>query len=236
MIDKASPVPIYYQIQQVIKDQIKRGEWSIGEAIPSERILSEQFEVSRMTIRQAVQGLVDEGVLTRKRGSGTYVSNEKVEQPLKGVTSFTKLMEQRGMKASSKIISFIKRKPSATEAEHLEMDRALDVLQIQRIRLGNETPIAIETTIIPWPFAEGITVEDMEHSLYEFIEEKKGLDLGEGRQSIEAIGADKQTAALLEIPTSSPILLIERVTTLKNGTPFEYVRSHYAGSRFKFYL
>ncbi|KQL52598.1 GntR family transcriptional regulator [Heyndrickxia shackletonii] len=236
MIDKGSPVPIYYQIQQVIKEQIKKGEWSVGDAIPSERILSEQFEVSRMTIRQAVQGLVDEGVLTRKRGSGTFVSNEKVEQPLRGVTSFTKLMEQRGMIPSSKIISFLKRKPSDVEAEHLEMDQAVEVLQIERIRLGNNTPIAIETTIIPWPFAEGITVEDMEHSLYEFIEEKKGLDLGEGRQSIEAISADKQTANQLDLPTGSPILLIERVTTLKNGTPFEYVRSHYAGSRFKFYL
>lgn len=236
VIDKDSPIPIYFQIQKYIREQIKKNEWSVGGAIPSERMLSEQFEVSRMTIRQAVQGLVDEGVLTRRRGSGTFVSNEKVEQQLKGITSFTKLMELRGMQASSKIISFLKRKSSLIEAKHLEIGQVTDVLQIERIRLGNETPIAIETTIIPWSFAEGITEEDMQRSLYEYIEGEKGLIIGEGRQSIEAISADKQTASLLDVPMGSPILLIERVTTLKNGTPFEYVRSHYAGSRFKFYL
>jgi GntR family transcriptional regulator len=236
LIDKGSPVPIYYQIQQYIREKIKKNEWLVGEAIPSERILSELFEVSRMTIRQAVQGLVDEGVLTRRRGSGTFISNEKVEQPLKGVTSFTKLMELRGMKASSKIISFLKRISSVIEAEQLNIELNSNLLQIERIRLGDETPFAVETTVIPWTFSEGITEEDMHRSLYEYIENEKGLEIGEGSQSIEAISADNRIAELLDIPVGSPILLIEQVTKLKNGTPFEYVRSHYAGSRFKFYL
>ncbi|MCM3456648.1 GntR family transcriptional regulator [Heyndrickxia oleronia] len=236
MINKESPIPIYYQIQEHIRKNIKQQKWKKGEAIPSERILTEQFEVSRMTIRQAVQGLVDEGILTRKRGSGTYVSNEKVEQPLKVITSFTKLMEQRGKKAASNITDFYIRKPTETEAHQLNIDADTDVYHIERIRLGDEIPIAIETSIVPVKLAEGLTKEDIQHSLYEFIEVKKGYPLGDAKQSIEAIAANKQTASQLDIPVDSPILQIERVAYLKNGVPLEYVRSQYAGSRFKFYL
>ncbi|MGE8204552.1 GntR family transcriptional regulator [Heyndrickxia sp. NPDC080065] len=236
MINKESPIPMYYQIQEHIRENIKQKKWLMGEAIPSERILTEQFGVSRMTIRQAVQGLVDEGILMRKRGSGTYVSNEKVQQPLKEITSFTKLMEQRGMKASSNITVFSIRKPNEVEAEQLEINMSEDVYHIERIRLGDQIPIAIETSIVPCKLAEGLTNEDIQNSLYEFIEVKKGQALGEAKQSIEAIGASKRVAELLDLDIDSPILQIERVAILKTGSPFEYVRSQYAGSRFKFYL
>lgn len=236
MINKESPIPMYYQIQEHIRENIKQHKWLKGEAIPSERILTEQFGVSRMTIRQAVQGLVDEGILMRKRGSGTYVSNDKVEQPLKEITSFTKLMEQRGMKASSKITVFTVRKPNEVEAQHLEVDLDSDVYHIERIRLGDQIPIAIETSIVPYSIAKGLTEKDIQHSLYEFIEVKKGYPLGDGKQSIEAIGATQRIAEQLDLPIDSPILQIERVATLSTGVPFEYVRSQYAGSRFKFYL
>ncbi|QQZ09987.1 GntR family transcriptional regulator [Heyndrickxia vini] len=236
MINKESPIPIYYQIQEHIRENINQQKWVKGEAIPSERILTEQFGVSRMTIRQAVQGLVDEGILMRKRGSGTFVSNEKVEQPLKEITSFTKLMEQRGMKASSKITVFSIRKPNDGEAEKLQINLDADVYHIERIRLGDDIPIAIETSIVPCSIAEGLKEEDIQHSLYEFIEVKKGYQLGDAKQSIEAIGATERISKLLDIPVDSPILQIERVANLRSGTPLEYVRSQYAGSRFKFYL
>lgn len=236
MVDKASPIPIYYQIQGHIRGKIKTNEWAEGETIPSERLLSEEFGVSRMTVRQAIQGLVDEGILTRKRGSGTYVSKEKVEQPLYGVTSFTTLMEQRGMQASSRLISFAKRMPDSKEAEKLQISETDDVFHIERIRLGDDLPIAIETAVVPCSIAEGLTEEAIQKSLYEFIEMKLGQNFGEGKQSIEAISASEKTAELIDVPVGSPILHIERITTLKNGVPFEYVRSQYAGNRFKFYL
>lgn len=236
MINKESPIPMYYQIQEHIRENIKQHKWAKGEAIPSERILTEQFGVSRMTVRQAVQGLVDEGILMRKRGSGTYVSNEKVEQPLKEITSFTKLMEQRGMKASSKITVFTVRKPNEIEAENLKISLDSDVYHIERIRLGDQIPIAIETSIVPYYMAEGLTETDVQHSLYEFLEVKKGYSLGDGQQSVEAIAASKRISKLLDVAIDSPILQIERVATLKTGAPFEYVRSQYVGSRFKFYL
>nr|WP_249310493.1 UTRA domain-containing protein [Bacillus sp. FJAT-49736] len=140
------------------------------------------------------------------------------------------------MKASSKILSFQKRKATSVEVLHLGMKQMEDVWHIERIRLGDDTPIAIETTIIPWTFAKDLRKKDIQGSLYDYMETKEGLVIGEGKQSIEAVSADKHTAELLDISTGSPILLIERVTPLKNGTPFEYIRSQYVGGRFKFYL
>ncbi|MED1203299.1 GntR family transcriptional regulator [Heyndrickxia acidicola] len=236
MIDKNSPIPIYFQIQEYVREKIKKQEWERGSVIPSERILTEAFEVSRMTIRQAIQGLVDEGILVRKRGSGTYVNDQKVEQPLQSMMSFTRLMESTGMKAAARVLSFTERKATETEANVLEIETGSRVIHLERIRLGNEIPIAIETSVIPKSLAKGLTKAAAEHSLYQFLQEKAGLQFGEARQSIEAVSADERTAELLDIAPGSPILLIERVASLKNGLPFEYVHSFYAGNRFKFYL
>ncbi|KHD86406.1 GntR family transcriptional regulator [Heyndrickxia ginsengihumi] len=236
MIDKESPIPIYFQIQEYIRKMVESGEWEVGDAIPSERILSEQFSVSRMTIRQAVQGLVDEGLLTRKRGSGTFISSQKVEQPLEGRTSFTKLMEDRGMKPSSEIIAFQQRKAEGTEIKALKLSEDALVLLIERIRYGDDIPIALEKIVTPWEISKDITKEELNQSFYQFLERKKGLKLGNGTQSIEAVAADERVAQLLKINNGSPVLSIERVTTLASGVPFEYVHSQYAGSRFKFYI
>jgi GntR family transcriptional regulator len=236
VIDKFSPIPIYFQIQEYIREKIKKKEWEPGSMIPSERILTETFDVSRMTIRQAIQGLVDEGILARKRGSGTFVNDQKVEQPLQSMISFTRLMESTGMKASAKILSFAERKATETEANVLGIEAGSMVFYLERIRLGNDIPIAIEASVIPAHLAKGLTEKDAELSLYQFLQEKAGLVFGDAKQSIEAISADEHTAELLAIVPGSPILLIERVAALRNGLPFEYVHSYYAGNRFKFYL
>ncbi|GER67440.1 GntR family transcriptional regulator [Weizmannia acidilactici] len=236
MIDKASPIPIYFQIQELIRKKIGQGEWKTGEAIPSERVLSETFEVSRMTVRQAVQGLVDEGILTRKRGSGTFVSEQKVEQPLDGRMSFTRLMEERGMKASSKIVTFMEREAAPHEMEALKLRTPANILHIERIRYGDDIPIVFETIATPAAMAEGLTEEELNHSFYQFLERKKGLRLGKGSQTIEAVAASARLAKLLKVDPGSPVLSIERVTALADGTPFEYVKAQYAGSRFKFYM
>jgi GntR family transcriptional regulator len=236
VIDKKSPIPIYFQIQEYIREKIKKKEWEPGSMIPSERILTETFDVSRMTIRQAIQGLVDEGILARKRGSGTFVNDQKVEQPLQSMMSFTRLMESTGMKATAKILSFAERKAAEKEANVLGIEAGSMVFHLERIRLGNDIPIAIETSVIPANLAKGLTEVDAELSLYQFLQEKAGLVFGEARQSIEAVSADERTAELLAIAPGSPILLIERVAALRDGQPFEYVHSFYAGNRFKFYL
>src|SRR5438067_4720624 len=105
-IDKQSPIPIYYQIMNQLRNKIAEGEYTVDSALPPERELVETYQVSRMTIRQAISELVNEGILVRRKGIGTFVAPPKLEQPLSSLTSFTEDMAQRGMKASSRIISF----------------------------------------------------------------------------------------------------------------------------------
>lgn len=108
LLEKNSHIPIYIQIEEIIKQRIYLEEYKIGETIPSERELSAQFDVSRMTVRQSITNLVNSGLLYREKGRGTYVANPKLEQPLKGLTSFTEDMRARGMEPSSKVLRFEK--------------------------------------------------------------------------------------------------------------------------------
>ena len=106
MIDKTSPLPIYYQLVEWIKGLIERGELKPGDSLPSEREYAERFSISRMTVRQAITELVNGGYLYRQKGVGTFVAEKKIEQQLMGLTSFTEDMKSRGMEPSSKLVGF----------------------------------------------------------------------------------------------------------------------------------
>src|SRR5436853_6116153 len=105
-IDRQSPIPMYYQIMNQLREKISAGEYTIDSALPPERELVETYQVSRMTIRQAISELVNEGILVRRRGIGTFVAPPKIEQALNSLTSFTQDMAQRGMKAGGRVLSF----------------------------------------------------------------------------------------------------------------------------------
>ena len=109
--------PVYIQIHNQIKKDIEAGKWKIGEKIPSERELAENFSVSRMTLRQAIQTLVDEGILERKIGSGTFVARKKVQEKMSGITSFTEITEAQGKVPTSKTVSYLITIPSLSESE-----------------------------------------------------------------------------------------------------------------------
>ena len=149
MIDKKSHVPIYVQIEEELKKKIFHGEYKKGEAIPSERYLTEMFDVSRMTVRQAITNLVTSGLLYREKGRGTFVSTPKFEQSLNSLTSFTEDMISRGLTPSSKIIKFEKQVPSIDIAEDLSLEVGEEVYFVMRIRNADEKPMAIERTYIP---------------------------------------------------------------------------------------
>lgn len=236
MIDKQSSTPIYLQIQRYMKEQITNGDWMIGSAIPSERSLSQQLSVSRMTVRHAIQGLIEDGILTTVRGRGTFVTDVKVEQQLLSVSSFTNIIQKKGKQPKTNMIAFSKREASKEEAAQLQLKEKDAVLWVERVRLADDVPMVYETTTIPWTIASPLTEKDIEHSLYEAIEKKLSLTIGKAKQSIEAAASNKKIADLLEIEQSAPILKVERLTHLDNGSPFEYVRSFYAGERYKFYL
>lgn len=227
--------PIYIQIHNDIKRSIESGKWKIGDRIPSERELAVDFGVSRMTLRQAVQTLVDEGILERHVGSGTYVARQKVQEKMSGVTSFTELTKAQGKTPSSKTISYHVATPSLSELEKLKLGEKELVLRMERIRYADETPICFEVATVPQELVKSYNKDQVTSSLYHVLEES-GYAIGHAEQTVSAMLASEKIADYLEIRRGDAILRLRQITNLSNGQPFEYVRTQYAGDRFEFYL
>lgn len=234
MINKQSPIPIYHQLEELLKQQIESGVLGEDEAIPSERELSEKFQISRMTVRQAINNLVLEGYLYRLKGRGTFVNKKRVEQELQGLTSFTEDMLTRGMVPTSRLVSFDIIESDALTAKALDIEEKNPVYCFGRIRLADGLPMAIETAYVPVSLVPGLTEEIINQSLYRYLEEQLMLTISEAKQEIEASVANFQEARLLEIDEGAPVLLIERTSYLADETPFEFVRSSFRADRYRF--
>jgi GntR family transcriptional regulator len=234
MINKNSPVPIYHQLEEYIKQQIENGLLMEEAVIPSEREYAQTFQISRMTVRQAINNLVSEGYLKRQKGRGTFVNKKKIEQELQGMTSFTEDMLSRGMSPSSTLLSFQIIPADKKTATHLRMEENDFVYKIKRTRLADDAPMALETAYIPVELVPGLTEENSNLSLYRYIEEHLSLSISEATQEIEASIASSPDAAALGINIGDPILLIERISYLQNEVPFELVKSTFRADRYRF--
>ncbi|MCD2255103.1 GntR family transcriptional regulator [Agrilactobacillus fermenti] len=228
--------PIYIEIHNRIRKDIESGKWQVGQRIPAERDLAETFGVSRMTLRQAIKTLVDEGILERHVGSGTYVASQKVQEKMSGITSFTDLMQAQGKVPSSKTISYHMASPTLSEIERLELPDGNQVLRMERIRYADGVPISFETAAVPADLIEGFSKEEVTASLYHALETKGGYRLGGAQQTVSATLASERIADYLKVKRNDAILKLRQVSFLDSGRPFEYVRTEYVGDRFEFYL
>ncbi|MCM3594830.1 GntR family transcriptional regulator [Metabacillus idriensis] len=234
MIQKNSPLPIYYQLEEGIKEAIQQQQLMPGEMIPSEREYAEKYGISRMTVRQALSNLVNDGYLYRQRGKGTFVAHQKIEQPLQGLTSFSEDMRSRGLVPSTRVISFKEVEASIDLAAKLEVKAGAPLFELKRVRLADQLPMAYEMLYISKELAHGLTEEIAVNSIYDYVENKLGLKIQHGRQVLEASFARKTEAEMLEVAEGAPVLLIERRTTLDTNKPLEVVRSVYRADRYKF--
>jgi len=234
LLDKQSTTPIYVQIEEYLKHRIVNGEYSKGQAIPSERELTDLFGVSRMTVRQSITNLVNEGLLYRERGRGTFVSSPKVEQTLSGLTSFTEDMIARGMAPSNQLLSFERVLPPIEIAQGLQLTEGDEVFSVKRIRYADDMPMAIERTYIPVKLVPELNQDVLGGSFYVFIEKSSAQKISHATQQMEAVLVKKEDAELLQIKVPAPVLIIERKSYLTNGLPFEIVLSTYRADRYKF--
>lgn len=232
----ASKMPVYLKIHDQIKKEIEEGKWHVGDRLPSERELSETFNVSRMTLRQAVQTLADEGILERKIGSGTYVARKKVQETMIGTTSFSDIVEEQGREPSSKTISYFVTKPSSSEMEKLNLTEKDDILKMERIRYADDVPICFEVASIPYEIVKNFHKEEITLSLYKAIANEGTRIIGKSSQKISAVIASEKIAHFMDIKRGEAILKVSQISYFDEGTPFEYVRSQYVGERFEFFL
>ena len=235
-IVRKSPLPRYYQLKEIMREKISSGEWKPGDLIPSERELGEQYGISRMTARQAITELVNEGLFYREQGKGTFVSRHKITQQLIRLTGFTEDIKARGQRPGSKIISAKMVPADETIAEHLRIKTGLMIFQLQRLRLADEEPLAIEVSNLCFPGCEKLLEDDLEqNSLYRLLEHKYGLPLMEAEQQLEAGLINPDEAQLLKVSVGSAALFVRRTTYTERDQPIEYARSIYCGNKYIFF-
>ena len=235
-IVRKGPVPRYYQLKEIMREKVNAGEWQSGDLIPSERELSEQYGISRMTARQAITELVNEGFFYREQGKGTFVSRHRITQQLIRLTGFTEDMQARGQRPSARVISASMRPADEQTADRLRIHVGQSVFYLQRLRLADAEPLAIECSQIYFMGCERLLEEDLENnSLYRLLESKYGLVLVEAEQELEAALASENQARLLNIAEGLPVLSTRRVTYTERAQPVEYACAVYCGHKYTFY-
>jgi GntR family transcriptional regulator len=205
----------------------------VGQAIPSERRLCEQLGVSRLTLRAALDDLVREGHLTRRHGSGTYVSRPKIAQPLT-LTSFSEDMRRRGMVPGGRTLELRVVQAGARLGRRLQLSPEALVVRVKRLRLADGEPMALEVLHVPAALVPGLTQADLENrSFYELMEERYGVVISSATQTIEPTVTSAEESEALGVPLHSPAFLFERTTLTTSGQPIEFVRSFYRGDRYQ---
>jgi len=230
-IDPSSPEPKWSQLRGILLDLVA-DELEADRPIPSERELGDRFGLSRMTVRQAVDRLVAEGALYRVPGRGTFVARAKIVMPLR-LTSFTQDMRARGLAPGAVDIGRGTVAASEVVAGSLGLAPGDPVHLVERLRTADGEPMAIERAHLPARVTPGLLDETLEdRSLYAVLQEKFGLLLDTGEQTIEAVTAAASDARLLGVSRGSPVLLLVR-RSFAGDLPVEYVTSTYRGDRYQ---
>ena len=225
--------------QKVTKQSVTRqqvldliGRLGVGATIPSERQLSSDLGVSRLTVRAALDELAREGYLVRRRGSGTFVQQPKIAQELT-MTSFSEDMRRRGMTPGSRTLSMKTILAGARLGRFLQVSPSERILVLTRLRLADGETMAIETLHIPEALVPGLGANDLNGSFYELLRERYGIVLAGGTQAIEPTVTNEEESAALGVPLHSPAFLFERTSRDELGRTVEYVQSVYRGDRYR---
>jgi GntR family transcriptional regulator len=205
----------------------------VGESIPSERQLSADLGVSRLTVRAALDELVREGYLVRRRGSGTFVSEPKIAQELT-LTSFTDDMRRRGMSPASRTLELKVVPAGARLGRLLHVSPSEPVVVAKRLRLADRETMAIETLHVRESLVPGLTAADLEAgSFYALLRDRYGVVVAGGVQTIEPTVTNEEESAALGVPLHSPAFLFERFSRNGDDQVVEFVQSIYRGDRYR---
>ncbi len=222
-------------VASLIADEISREQLGAGAQLPGERELAAQLSVSRVTVRRALQALVDRGTL-EKGGNGRWtVAREPFVEPTDALMSFTDLAERRGLRAQGRVLRAAVRAPSREEEGLLEVESSGKVFELVRLRILGDQPLALHSTVVPLWLSPGIDGLDFtDASLYAILRDRYGIIPARGDCTIRAIAATDEIAQLLDLPLHSPILAMRQVGFDVQGRPFEYASLLYRGDRYSF--
>jgi len=220
--DAGDNSPLYMQLARKLTQDVRDGRYQADQALPSERTLSEQQGVSRVTARKAIDQLVEQGLVVRRRGSGNYIA-PRIEQPLSTLSSFSEQLQQRGYTPHS---HWLKRELAAADADEqlaLGLSPGARVARLERLRLADEVVMAYETSVIPASVLP--QPQEVAHSLYAHLDAVGQMPV-RALQHIRAMNASKELAARLGVPEGQAVLFITRVGYLESGVAVELTHSY----------
>ena len=228
--------PMYRQIADALREKISAGELKPGDALPTESSLQEAFNVSRVTVRQALKLLTEEQIVESIQGSGTYVKEERVNYDIYQLTGFYEKLADRNVDTHSEVSIFEVLKADAKLAEKLNLSHDDKVWHVKRVRFIKQKPVNLEETWMPLALFPDLTWEVMEKSKYHYVEQIKKLVIDRSEQELVPIMPSEEAIAALSLDPAKPIL--EKVSRgfLKDGRVFEYSRNVFNTDDYKFTL
>ncbi|PUA79881.1 GntR family transcriptional regulator [Nocardioides currus] len=229
----SGPVPKHEQLSEALTDLV-RNELTPDAAIPSERELMATYAVSRATVRKAIENLITAGLLTRSHGKGTFVARPRVESSLH-LASFSQDMRSRGLEPSTRLMRVDEERPPADVAKALRLGPKAMAWRVDRVRLADEQPMALEHGWYPRSLLPDLDAQDLSGSLYQLFEREYALPIDAADQTLWGESADRVIARRLEAPVHTPLLVFRRISSCR-GRPVEHVVSRYRGDRYQLHM
>lgn len=227
--------PLYSRVETVLAGEIADRTLKIGDQLPTEDSLIERFEVSRITVRRAIQNLVNRGLVEIRRGKGTFVAAPKITQELTELSGFVEDMHALGRKPTARVVSKETVTATATVAEHLALTKGERVVRIRRVRLADGVPLSFDETYLPVELGKRIITNNLKvEPIFSLLERKYDVPLIEAEYKLEAVAADAEVAAALRVKPGSPIFRIERTSYSTGNRPVDYEKLYYRGDLIRF--
>ena len=226
-IDKSSHIPLYRQVEQILEEKIISGQWEVGSQLPTEQELSDRFDVSTITVKRAVIELVNKGYLFRQRGKGTFVSGAAKEQDLNSIISLSTGSDQEH---PHELLNFQHEKAGSEIAQKLRIDPEDGVIRIERLKVENNDPLALEYTYLPAEKCQGLTPEMINNDLiFNILKSRFHIALSRAKVFIRPYILPEHQARLLQVEPGTPVFEWERTTYTKQEDIIEfskfYIRS-----------
>ncbi|WP_430487479.1 GntR family transcriptional regulator [Priestia flexa] len=235
VVEKNNPLPLYFQLKEVLKEKIEQGVYKPDEPIPSERELIDTYGISRTPVRQALNELVSEGLLRREHGRGTFVAYPKIDETfLKSLSSFGDEMKKKGLAFKTKVL-YMDVIDVNSNLKELFGEEYNQFYRVERLRYIEEDPYVLVTTYVPVSIAPQLLEENLEEqSLYKTLETKYGIHISYAKRVLEAVNVNEEDGKLLDIASMSAIQMTKTTAFQMNSKPFEYSIARYRGDLSKF--
>ncbi len=229
---RSEGVPVYVQIRETLREEITGGTLKRGERLPPEHELATKFSVSRMTIRESIEDLVNEGLLYRRHGVGTFVAFPHLQRDHTRLTSFFDKAQEAGISVRARLLKLevIAAKPKVAEA--LDIGTGSRVIHVKTLRYADNVPITVHDAHVPHKLFAGIVNENLESQHLWSLFEKYGYRVKRAVQRLEAREADKEVAGLMKVRQGAPILFKERTVYAEDGTPVEFTYCYNRGDMY----